>query len=377
MKLLYLSNMKMPSEKAHSVQVANTCAAFAGQGLDVELVAVANKEKAGHDIFSFHEIKKNFTINFIQPLSLKNFGKIGLLLRAFFFAVAAWRKIISVKADILYIRGPYVAYFISFLAKKYFLELHLVGGPSFLMRRIINKSAGLIVITSGIKQVLMEKYKILPKKILVAPDGVSPEVFDLGLTVEQARERLNLPRDKKIICYEGSFYSFNWKGVDVLLEAASILKNKNLLFLFIGGNQPEIAAIKQKYRDLNNLMLLEKKPNPEISFYLKAADVLVLPNKSGDAMSELYTSPMKMFEYMMAAKPIVASGLPSIKEVLNDGNSFLIEPNNPFVLAEAIEKVLANEVLAKEKSKRAYTDAQQYTWDKRARNIKIFLEKCL
>ena len=66
-----------------------------------------------------------------------------------------------------------------------------------------------------------------------------------------------------------------------------------------------------------------------VSKYTEIADVLVLPNSAKDKMN-LYTSPIKMFEYMASKRPIVASSLPSIKEILSDqDNAILFNPNDP------------------------------------------------
>ncbi len=77
---------------------------------------------------------------------------------------------------------------------------------------------------------------------------------------------------------------------------------------------------------------------------------------------------------MAARVPIVASKLPSIEEILQDGiNSCLVEPNNPKALAEGITYVLENEERARILADRAYQDVQQFTWKKRAQHILDFI----
>jgi glycosyltransferase involved in cell wall biosynthesis len=79
----------------------------------------------------------------------------------------------------------------------------------------------------------------------------------------------------------------------------------------------------------------------------------------------------------MAAKiPIVASDLPSIREVLTDGETgILVEPNNPKKLAEGVEKILSEPALAKKISEQAYQKAMNYTWQKRSEKIITFITK--
>ena len=105
--------------------------------------------------------------------------------------------------------------------------------------------------------------------------------------------------------------------------------------------------------------------------YLAASDVLVLPN-SEKGLSE-FTSPLKLFEYMAAKRPIVASDLPSLREILSESNAVMVRPDDPAALAEGIQKVLEDEELAKKLAGNAYIDVQQYSWDKRAMRILEFV----
>lgn len=122
-----------------------------------------------------------------------------------------------------------------------------------------------------------------------------------------------------------------------------------------------------------NIKILGRRPHHEIPLYLKAADVLVLPNSGKEDISRLYTSPMKLFEYMASMSPIVASRLPSICEILNDGNAVLVEPDRPEALASAVESVLGNELLVRAITKQALVDVEKYSWDRRAKMILEFI----
>ena len=72
---------------------------------------------------------------------------------------------------------------------------------------------------------------------------------------------------------------------------------------------------------------------------------------------------------MAAGKPIVASALPSIKEILNQTNAVLVSPDSPSSLVQGIKQVIDDKNLSDRLSKQTLTDVQNYTWDKRAQNI--------
>ena len=77
---------------------------------------------------------------------------------------------------------------------------------------------------------------------------------------------------------------------------------------------------------------------------------------------------------MASQKPIVASDLPSIREILNENNSVLVKADDQRALAEGIKKVLKNKELSDKISQRAYSEVQNYSWQKRANKILEFIK---
>lgn len=108
--------------------------------------------------------------------------------------------------------------------------------------------------------------------------------------------------------------------------------------------------------------------------FLKAADILVLPNVPTSEESVKYTSPVKLFEYMASGVPIIASDLPSIREILNEQNAILVRADDPAALAEDINKVLQDNELSNSISKQALIDVKDHTWENRAQKIIDFLD---
>ena len=110
-------------------------------------------------------------------------------------------------------------------------------------------------------------------------------------------------------------------------------------------------------------------PPSDIPLYLAAADMLVMPT-TPDLAYAAYTSPLKLFEYMASGRPIVASGLASVREVLDDGgNAVLYEADSADGLAEAVGRLVASPTLGRSLAERALQDVARYAWDARARRI--------
>ena len=84
---------------------------------------------------------------------------------------------------------------------------------------------------------------------------------------------------------------------------------------------------------------------------------------------------MKLFEYMASGTPIVASDLPSIREIVSDEDVFFVAPNDARALAEMINYVLAHPDQGKGKAERARTLVAGYTWEGRATDILAFMRR--
>ncbi|MFA6171565.1 MAG: glycosyltransferase family 4 protein [Patescibacteria group bacterium] len=370
MKLAYIFNVRLPTEKAHGIQVMKMCEAFSLNGAKVKLIIPARFNKISGSPFDFYSVKKTFSIVRLACLDILVFinGRFGYLVETLTFLISAriylWLyQLKNGKPEILYSREELIGLFF----KNYFLEIHtLPARAGFIHKLSWRRAKKLIVLTKMLKEELV-KIGIPEGKILVAPDGVDLDIFGIEISKKDAREKIGLPIDKKLALYCGSFYLYGWKGVDVLLSAIKYF-SPDITAVLIGGRKEDIEEIKKNYPQ-ENLILFEHQPHGQIPYFLKAADVLILPNKKGDPISEKYTSPLKLFEYMAAKRPIVASDLPSIREVLDEKNSFLVEAGDPKSLAEGIKEVVGDQNFGEKKSSQAYDRVKGYTWKKRAEKI--------
>jgi len=220
---------------------------------------------------------------------------------------------------------------------------------------------GIVSITKGLGQQMKEVFS-LQAPMVVAPDGVNLDFF--GGVARQ-------PRHQKII-YVGQLYP--WKGTGTLVEAMPDLPGGELHL--VGGSEERIQNLRERAAHLgvDGRIFFHGQVSPwEVKGHLAEAAVAVLP-LTQDLISASFTSPLKLFEYMAARVPIVASDLPSIREVLCSGvNAVLVPPNDPRALAEGIRKLLEDRSLADKIAQKAFEDVQEYTWEKRAQKIIRFL----
>jgi len=370
-RLIYLLNQRLPTEKAYGIQVVNMCRAFAAQGSDVELVIPLRDARLGHDVRGYYKLQDSFSVT---RLKTPDFYFPAILDRITFFLkqwISAWmlvRYAVKSKPDLIYARDESVAWLASFFGVRTIFEAHTFSRHrSMTYRRLRNTKVPIVTISASLKHEF-EKIGFRPELIHIAPDGVNLEDFDIPLTREDARKNLDLPMQDNIVMYAG--HLFAWKGAHILAQAARRLPDT--LFMFIGGMPADLQHFRNRFRDQKNIRVIGQRPHSEIPQYLKAADVLVLPNTSRDAISRSYTSPLKLFEYMASRRPIVASDLPSIREVLNENNAILAAPDDPRQLALGIEKAFHSEELRTKIVEQAFSDVQRYSWRNRAASILSF-----
>jgi glycosyltransferase involved in cell wall biosynthesis len=95
----------------------------------------------------------------------------------------------------------------------------------------------------------------------------------------------------------------------------------------------------------------------------------VLPN-TATAISERYTSPLKLFEYLAAGRAIIASDLPALREVLtHDVTAWLVPPGDAAALAGALGTLARDSARRQRFGEAARALSAEYTWDRRAERL--------
>src|SRR3989339_835960 len=299
MKIIYIVNARIPTEKAHGLQIIRMCDAFAAlPGIELELVVPKRNNLIMEDAFQYYNLKNKFKKIFVVPYRI---------------------------AD------------------------------------------------------LYNKWGIKKENILVAPNGVDLCVFDLNINKEEALKKINLEKliNKNILVYTGSFKTKGVeKGMGDILKAMKEL-DRDTVFVAAGGEGRGNDDFQKKTPELKieeRGYLFGRQKQSDLAVYQKKADCLLMPFPD-IAHYRLFMTPMKMFEYMASKRPIISSDLPSVRKVLNERNCFFCKPGDPHDLADKINKLLSEKESAQSIADRAFRDAQDYTWNKRAGRIINFIKK--
>ncbi|MBU3926058.1 glycosyltransferase [Patescibacteria group bacterium] len=367
MKIIYIANFRFPTEKAHGIQIAKMCEAFGKIGVDLELVVP--KRGNYEDPFDFYGIEKNFSIKRIPTLNIFPSLYLGFVFSSFFFGLASFFYVFfKNRKDIIYSMDldPISFLFIPFLCKPYFFDLHGPKKKNIFVNFLFKKINGIVTINEAVKKDLLENFNFLKDKIIVCPNGVDLEKNFKG-TKEEARKKLDLKLDKKLVVYTGSF--LNWKGIEIIIKSAQNLND--VIFCLVGGTEKDI---KEKIVLPQNVKLISRRDFKEMPLWRAAADILVVTGTKKDKYSFFYTSPMKLFEYMGSKKPIIASRTPAIEQIVNEQEVFFHEPDDVQSFVDQVKFVFNNSNLSQKKVEIAYNKVKIFSWENRARKILEFIK---
>lgn len=370
-EIFYIANVRIPTEKAHGIQIMKTCEAMAKNGAKVTLVVPRRLNKIKADPFVYYGVKRNFSIVKVPTIDLVSFGRIGFLIETIIFSeLAVWFiRLKKIKNKVIYSRDAWPILNVTLLGWKTFWEAHM-GSESFMTKTVLRHVSGIVVISEGLKNLYLG-LGANPEKIFASPDAVDLSDFLVEIDQNEIRTRLGIPVGKKVAMYVGLFDK--WKGYETLLEASKLIQSEEIVVVMVGGRDEQIAQLKLEYP---YVVFAGYRNYTELPENQKVADVLVIPNSAKYPISKLYTSPLKLFAHMASGVPIIASDLPSIREVVDENEARFFTPDDPADLAKKIKEVCFDDgKTAVEMAENALKKVEMYTWDNRAVGILRFIKK--
>jgi glycosyltransferase involved in cell wall biosynthesis len=200
---------------------------------------------------------------------------------------------------------------------KYF---HMVQGEKL----VIKQADHIFVLNQALKEDLIEKHELKEEKITVVPNCVDPEVFKPQPRDTALATKLALPENVPVIGYVGSLVTY--EGLDDLLEAASKLKQNNIVFrLIMVGDGEAMEGLKHQVASLNLtdvVILTGRVPYEEVNNYYSLIDICPFPRKPLP-VCEL-VSPLKPFEAMAHEKAVILSDTRALSEIVRPEETGLL-----------------------------------------------------
>jgi len=359
-RIVYIFDVELPSPMAGAVNVAKSCAAFAAEGLAVTLVHFRGRG----DIFHYYDLATPF-----RGLALpyrKHWPGSPLLL--------AWTAALLARLTgaVAYARKAPLLLPAARLGCPVVLELHApIGGRdghgwdrAFTELLATKRLRAIVCISQALAEKMASDWPQAKGLITVAHDAADP-----GRPPKPRSSR----RKRPLLGYAGHLYP--GKGMDMIAALAE--RRPDWDFLVLGGQPDDVAAWRARTSGRANIEFTGMVPHREVPERLADADVLLAPYGSSVIVSDgrievaRWMSPLKLFEYMALAKPVVASDLPVLREVLEDGrNARLANPDDPEHWERVIADLLARPDEAAAMGQRAREELERkHNWRARARSI--------
>lgn len=340
--------------------------------------------KLGHDVSVYTGLKSNLKTENSKILSIKYLKPLFSVGNAPFLP-----QLLALKDyDVVHLHYPFFfgaefVYLNSVLKNsKYVLTYHndVISDGLFglffkihkhtLMKLILGRAEKIFVTSIDYckNSFLSELCERNPDKIVEIPNGVDIEKYNPKNDGSIIRKRLNI-EDKKIILFVGALDKPHFfKGVDILLESFNKICNSNYHLIIVGDGD-----LKQNYIEKANKLGVNSQvtfagrvSDEDLPLYYATSDVTVLPSTT---MGEAFG--LVLVEAMATGKPVIASNLPGVRSVVDDGkNGFLVTPGDSESLASKINNLLTDDELCSIFGIAARTKVEEkYNWVNIARDL--------
>lgn len=327
MRICYISNSAAPSKNASSLQTAKLCEALSKIGHEVLLI-LPNSGQRNLNYYKFYDVRNKFKIK-----KIKFFNKFPTGINYYLYSLFSILNSNYKRQDLYITRNFFTSFLLCFLNKAHILEVHddikiegrIVKLIIKYFKSLNNKNVVKIIATTNtLKKKYQKSYSVKKSKLLVLHNASSIK--------SRFKKYKNVKKNLKI-GYFGSLYKS--RGLKMLIKLSR--KDTTNKYYIYGGNELLIEELNKKFSS-KNLFFHKYIPYSKIKKKLQNIDLCILPytNKitvSGNVSDiSKYTSPLKIFDYMITGKLIICSNINVIREVLkNNVNSILVKKKYNYV----------------------------------------------
>ncbi|MGH2531377.1 MAG: glycosyltransferase family 4 protein [Thermomicrobiales bacterium] len=248
--------------------------------------------------------------------------------------------------------------------------LHFAATARALEREIVSAADHVIAVSRPLAEWLIA-CGVAPERVSILPNGVDVDRFAAGAARRnEIRARLGIAPNQAVVGFVGTLKA--WHGTANLIRAVAALRHggvaPSLLIVGEGPQRAELTALAAAEEIAAATTFTGAVGHDEMPGYLAAMDVAVAPY---DAAPNFYFSPLKLFEYLAAGRPVVAAAIGQVAECVAAGETGLLyPPGDVAALAAAIESIVADPSRAASlgRAGQAYVRAH-HTWAGNARAV--------
>jgi glycosyltransferase involved in cell wall biosynthesis len=347
--------------------------------------------KLGHDVTVFTSRYPDEDYTYPDSITVKRYKPWFRIGNAPFLP-----QLLSLRGfDIIHLHYPFffggeMIYLLSKLTKqKYVITYHndvilqglarrfLTIYNSLVTRLVCGRSQKICVtsIDYGKHSEVSKTIQNVTEKLREIPNGVDINRFSFGLDQGEIRKRYGI-ESKKIVLFVGALDSAHYfKGVDYLLRSFAQIHDEDVCLIVVGDGD-----LRQSYIELSQSLNISDRtfftgrvPDDDLPKYYAATDLAVLPSVT---MGEAFG--LVLVEAMACGKPVIASDLPGVRTVVDDGvNGFLVRPRDCEDLATKMRLLLENNEIRVTFGRAGRKKVEEkYSWENIGKKLeRLYLEE--
>jgi glycosyltransferase involved in cell wall biosynthesis len=227
-------------------------------------------------------------------------------------------------------------------------------------REFLVHSHGISVVSSALRDYLEKKAAGSEEKIRVVPNAVNPQNIEQTKPGRQVREELGM-QNETVVGFVGSIFPYH--GVDILIKAFAKLTHLEKVKLLIVGDGsvlPELKALAKKLQVLDKIIFTGSVPHREVYDFIGIMDICCM------AASNWYGSPVKIFEYGLLEKPVIAPDVSPVRDVMDEECGMIVKPSEED-FSVALQKLLGDKALRDRLASNWHRRVMdEYTWQRAA-----------
>lgn len=344
MKILYYSPhpmLNLAHQAGYATHMSEMIDAFKELGHDVLPVIMGGTEATSSNIEMQQSKLKNLLKKIMPKIFWESLKDFQLLRFDKYAAKVLEQNIQEFNPDLIYERANYGQLSGVNTAQKrgikHILEMNspyveerlTLQGKSLLMKKAFNTERGqlqktdkIAVVSSALKQYFIEKHGIPENKFIVTPNAINPNSVILNQATINTLTAKYKASGETIVGFVGSF--FRWHGIDMLINAFGKLSDDypklRLMIIGSGDLDEELKELALQTAE-DKIIFTGKISRHDIFNYISLFDIAVSPNAGW------YQSPIKIFEYGIMQKPIIAPDYVPLQDVMkHEEDGILIQP---------------------------------------------------
>ena len=360
MKIAIIYPETLPSDKARTVTVVKTASSI-GKISETTLICESNSQSL-KEISKYYGVTESFDAIKISKKILIKSNKI--------FNFLLLKHLRKIRYDAIYVRHLKTAEALIKAGFDVIFEAHEIFADSApsdkkeviakIEKYVYENSKGVVFISDTLKNEFEKRFALPPS--ITLPLCFSEQVADADKKEFDALSE---------VYYVGSFQK--WKGVDTLIKSAKHLpENAKIKLIGSGSDEETLKNLARELGVKDKVEFLGRMPHAQVEELLKTkTKICILPNNV--SAFDRFTSPLKLFEYMASFNAVIASDIPSVREITS-GVALEFRAGDERDLAEKISYLLSNKEAAKELAAASYAKISELEPNKRALRLLEFMK---